>query len=209
MLGLEALGSALGLSAGRVATAMAGSLREAVGGEPGVVVAVGADLGRALARAGFEVIVIATGPRPARRRKKDPPSVRAQLEALPFESASVDGVFAAGDVLGAAEAGSGATGAGASVLASIRLLIELGRIVRPGGVVGIAAPATGLVRKVAPPEDIASRFLHAALVGVEQRPVGSFVLTSARVGAVRARLATANATRQAAPTALAFLERSQ
>lgn len=170
MLGLDAIGDALGLSAGRAGQALAAVLRRVIV-EPRRVIAVGDELGRALSRAGLDVVVVTPTPR-KRRRKKDPLEVRGRPDALPLAAASVDAVFASGVVV----AGAG-------------LLGELARVVRSGGIIAVATPGSALVRKVTPPEVIAASFVHAALVDVEQQPLGSLVLTWGRVAAVRPTLA--------------------
>ena len=173
--GATTIGGALGIGAGPVATALAAALGAtgdkrpatlAAGGENlpaaiSLVIVMGDDLGRALAKTGLPVIAVS--PRP-RRRKKGPPQIAARPEQLPFPDGCADAVFAAGLVPG------GAAG-----------LRALARLCRDGGTIGIATTGSALVRKVSPPEVLAADFMHAALVDVEQKQVGSMLLSIARV----------------------------
>jgi len=154
------LAGSLGLGAGRVAVELAALVRQ--GGEPRAVVALGGDeLARALARLGLGVVSI--GPAP-RRRKPGTRHLVASESALPLGDDSVDAALSAGLPREPGPA-----------------LAELSRVVRPGGAIAIATAASALVRRVAPPETLAATLVHAGLVDVEQRAVGSTLITSARV----------------------------
>ena len=168
--GATTLGGALGLGAGPVATALASALARSAGrsrtGDAASVhgarvIVIGDDLGRAVARTGLSVIAVSPSPK---RRKKGPPQVAARPEAMPFADECADAVFAAGVPPGGAEG-----------------LRALGRLVRDGGLVGVATTGSVLVRRVSPPEVLAAAFVHAALVDVEQHQVGSMLLSLGRV----------------------------
>ncbi|MSP59836.1 MAG: methyltransferase domain-containing protein [Myxococcales bacterium] len=162
---LGGIGGALGLGVSRIARAMADDVRLEVAG-PARVIAVGDRLARALAKAGVPVIALVA--KKGRRRKKGPPQVVASLSSLPFSDGSVDALCASGlPVEGSAA------------------LREFARVVRDGGLITVATAANALVRKVAPPEVMAARMLHALLVDIEQQQVGSTLLTSAHVRAVQ------------------------
>jgi SAM-dependent methyltransferase len=160
------LGGALGLGVGRVAEAMAGELERRIG-RPARVLAVGEPLARALAQLGLPVVGVVEAPR---RRKRAPPRVVARTDALPFADCVFDALCAAG---------MPARSDGAPALAPLL------RVVRDGGVVALATAASALVRKVAPPEVVAATLVHARTVDVEQRLVGSTLLSTARARAFR------------------------
>jgi hypothetical protein len=168
------LGGALGLGTGRVAGALAEMLRERatevgeIGGtgaggagttdgtrELGRVLVLGEDLARALVKRG---VVVLAHPWPRGRRSS------GSTLSLPLEDASMAAVCAAGMPSG--EHGS---------------LGELRRVVRDGGMVAVATAGSGLRRSSATAEAIAAAFVHAALVDVEQRKVGSLLVSSGRV----------------------------
>jgi hypothetical protein len=157
---MSPIGGALGLRAGKVAKVMADELRRAIGRE-GRVLAIGDSLGKALAADGLRVISVAPS---ARRRKKGPAIVVAKSDRLPFADRSLDAVCAAG----MPEDGPTA-------------LRELARVVRDGGFIALATVASALVRRVAPPEVVAASMLHAMVRDVEQKLVGSTLVTCARV----------------------------
>jgi SAM-dependent methyltransferase len=162
------IGGALGLGVGRVAEAMAAEVARRIG-RPSRVVAVGEPLARALAQRGLPVVAVVDAPR---RRKKGPPQVVARPEALPF----ADGIFDAMCAAGLPGAAGGPPRLG-----------ELARVVRDGGVLAVASAASALVRKVAPPEVVAAALIHARAVDIEQRLVGSTLLTSGLVRAFPSR----------------------
>ena len=100
----------------------------------------------------------------ARKHRKGMLQITARPEQLPFADESADGVFAAG-----------------MPRAGVPALVEFARLVRDGGLVGVATASAGLGRKVLSPEVLAAAFLHAALADIEQRAVGSTLVTTGRV----------------------------
>ena len=155
------IGGPLGLKNGRVAAALATVLKRR-GDEPGRVVAVGDELGRALGRVGLDVVCVSEV---ERKKKKGIEQVVAQLGALPFGDESVMAVFVAG-----------------ALPAGIAALTEFARVVHEGGMVAVATPGPTLGRKIEPPEVLAAQLLHAALADIEQFDVGT---TRVSAGTVR------------------------
>jgi hypothetical protein len=141
---------------------MAGELERRIG-RPARVLAVGEPLARALAQLGLPVVGVVDAPR---RRKRAPPRVVARADALPFADRAFDALCAAGLPGGGDEAAP--------------RLAALSRVVRDGGVLALATAASALVRKIAPPEVVAAALVHARAVDVEQRLVGSTLLSTAR-----------------------------
>ena len=153
------IGGVLGLGGARVARAIQGDLARRLPSTARVLVG-GWDLGKALAQEGVAVIVVEAHVK-ARRARVPVVKVVAHSRELPF----ADGSFDAAVLSGLPEEG----------LAS---LVEWGRVVRPRGLVTLAATASALLRRVAPPEELAALFVHATLVEIEQRRQGATWLTS-------------------------------
>lgn len=160
MNSLDFVGGLFGLGSKRVARLLAEKLEQTIG-RPKRVLAVGDGLGRALSAAGLPVMSIG---RPGGRRRQGMLQMASSLTSLPLEAGSLDAVC----MVGIPSEG-------------LPALRECARVVRQGGLLAMIAASPALMQRSSSRETMAAIMLHASLVEIEQRQLGSTWITLGRV----------------------------